>query len=182
MFLVNFMLVARDYARIKTALKLIHSMDKRNPKPLIALLKKQKETHEKFSPQFPLDEIILAASELILNSPDSKVRNARLEGIGLALKDGSNEALAHCIYSKGALELIYRIGILQFDRLTDEIIWPIDSDYWNSLSDILRKTNYGSRPGIRSKEIHPRYAEYFDTQSKLKDLLDHKPDNTYGMY
>jgi hypothetical protein len=176
------MLTPPDYARIKTALKLIHSMDKRNPKPLIALMKKQQPTHDRFSPGFSLNEIILAASEIVLNSPESKARTARLEGIGQALKEGSNEALTRCIYSKGALELIYRIGILQFDQVADEIIWPIDSDYWNALSHALRSTNYGSRPGIRSKEIHPRYAEYYDTQSKLKTMLDSKPQDTYGRY
>jgi hypothetical protein len=176
------MLIQRDYARIKTALKLVNSMDKRNPKPLIALLKKQQATHDRFSPGFSLDEIILAAGEIILNSPESKGRTARLEGIGQALKDGSNDALTRCPFSKGALELIYRIGILQFDHVADEVIWPINSDYWNALSKTLRSTNYGSRPGIRSKLIHPCYAEYYDTQSKLKKMSESKSQNTYGMY
>lgn len=174
------MLDARDYKHIKMALRVLHALYSRNPKPVLKLILKQKPSIAYFGSLKMLEDTAVAVSELMLHVSQGKRYQAIANEIDQALKAGTLDALIECEHTQSALELVYRVGILQFDRIIDYLPISFDNNYLQCLKETVDNWSRVSRPGIYSDKIAPLYCAMYETSQRLKQL-NKKPSEMPGI-
>lgn len=175
------MLSDKDYKNIKMALRVLHALYTRNPKPVMKLILKQKACKGNFGTPQMINDTAIAISELMLHSSYGSRYPRMAQEISQALKANNQEALAQCVHARDALELIYRTGLLQFDRIVDLLPFDFDNSYQLRLKEQVDGWNRMARPGIHSDKIDPLYYSMYETGQVLRNLKKEN-SNSPGFY
>ena len=164
------MLSKKDCKNIKMALRVLHALYTRNPKPVIKLILKQKNSKGDFGAPQKIDDTAITISELILHGTFGLRYQRMANEISEALKTNTPESLGKCPHARDALELIYRTGLFQFDRIVDLLPFNYDNNYHMQLKAQIDSWNRDSRPGIHSDKIDPLYYSMYETERLLRNI------------
>lgn len=166
------MLNAREKRLLITALKILVALDSRNPKPIMRLLNKHRGSALKFMPEKELEEALIAINELTTSAPLGHTKAKRRKDILDLLEQDDDRSMVISHHSRDALNLFMRVGILQFDIISEELFLPFTSGRYDSLVEILRGSRNFARPGIHSQKIDPVFKRAYELGDKLKRLSE----------
>lgn len=166
------MLNAREKRLLITALKIMVALDSRNPKPIIGLLNKHRANALEFMPEKEFQEALVAINELTTTTPLGHTRAIRRKEILDLLEQDDDRSMVMSRHSRDALNLFMRVGILQFDIISEELFLPFTSGRYDSLVEVLRGLRNFARPGIHSQKIDPVFKRAYELGDKLKRLSE----------
>ena len=162
------MLSKNDYKNIRMALRLIHAIFTKNPAPVVKLIQRQKKC-KGYGTEEMLDNTAVAISEMILHSSFGPRHQAMAAEIKQVLKENTHAALEQCPYAREGLELIFRAGLFQFDRIVDILPYNFRSSYMQQLVNQVREWDGLTKPGIHSDKIEPVYYSTYQTYQALRN-------------
>lgn len=162
------MLSKNDHKNIRMALRLLHAIYTKNPAPVVKLIQRQKKC-KGYGSEAMLDDTSVAISEMILHSSFGPRYQAMAKEIKQALKENTPASLEQCVWAREGLELIFRAGLFQFDRIVDILPYNFRNSYMQQLVSQVREWDRLTKPGIHSDKIEPVYYSTYQTYQALRN-------------